>query len=125
RRQRRGRAAAGGHAGRRAATAPSGAGPGQLRAPDRGVRRCPGARAERYLAPARRLGDAAVARLWARGLARSSEDAVALALAEEPPRGESPALTVVQAYEVATGPPSSLTRREQQIAAMIAAGPSN
>ena len=85
----------------------------------------PGARAERYLAPARRLGDAAVARLWARGLARSSEDAVALALAEEPPGGESPALTVVQTYEVASAPPSSLTRREQQIAALIAAGHSN
>ena len=84
----------------------------------------PGARAERYLAPARRLGDAAVARLWARGLALSSEDAVALALVsseEEQPR----ALSVVQTYEVAAAPPSSLTRREQQIAALIAAGHSN
>jgi hypothetical protein len=59
----------------------------------------PGARAERYLAPARRLGDAAVARLWARGLALDSEDAVALALAEERPEGESPALSVVETDE--------------------------
>jgi DNA-binding CsgD family transcriptional regulator len=85
----------------------------------------PGARAERYLAPARRLGNAAVARLWARGLARSSDDAVALALEEERPEGESPALSVVETYEVAAAPPSSLTRREQQIAALIAAGHSN
>jgi predicted ATPase/DNA-binding CsgD family transcriptional regulator len=85
----------------------------------------PGARAERYLAPARRLGDAAVARLWARGLALTSEDAVALALEEERPEGESPALSVVETYEVAAAPPSSLTRREQQIAALIAAGHSN
>jgi DNA-binding CsgD family transcriptional regulator len=85
----------------------------------------PGARAERYLAPARRLGDAAVARLWARGLALTSEDAVALALEEERPEGESPALSVVETYEVAAAPPSSLTRREQQVAALIAAGHSN
>jgi predicted ATPase/DNA-binding CsgD family transcriptional regulator len=85
----------------------------------------PGARAERYLAPARRLGDAAVARLWASGLALSSEDAVALALAEEPLGGGSRALSAVEAYEVAAAPPSSLTRREQQIAALIAAGHSN
>ncbi len=85
----------------------------------------PGARAERYLAPARRLGDAAVARLWARGLALASEDAVALALEEERPEGASPALSVVETYEVAAAPPSSLTRREQQIAALIAAGHSN
>ncbi|HEV2252894.1 MAG TPA: LuxR C-terminal-related transcriptional regulator [Streptosporangiaceae bacterium] len=81
----------------------------------------PGARAERYLAPARRLGDAAVARLWARGLALASEDAVALALEE----GTGPPLSVVETYEVAAAPPSSLTRREQQIAALIAAGHSN
>jgi predicted ATPase len=59
----------------------------------------PAARAERYLAPARHLGDAAVARLWARGLALDSEDAVALALKEERPEGESPALSVVETDE--------------------------
>jgi len=70
-------------------------------------------------------GDAAVARLWARGLARGSEDAVALALEEERPEGESPALSVAETYEVAAAPPRSLTRRERQIAALIAAGHSN
>ena len=84
----------------------------------------PGARAERYLAPARRLGDAEVARLWARGQALSSEEAVALAL-EEDLSGGSRAPSVADAYEVAAAPPSSLTRREQQIAALIAAGHSN
>ena len=39
-----------------------------------------GARAERYLAPARRLGDAAVAELWARGLELSPAAAIAVAL---------------------------------------------
>jgi predicted ATPase/DNA-binding CsgD family transcriptional regulator len=88
-----------------------------------------GARAERYLAPARRLGDAAVARLWARGLALSSEEAVALALEEEVSRAvldaDSRTLSVVEAYEVASAPPSSLTPREHQIAALIATGRSN
>src|SRR5262249_56155226 len=39
-----------------------------------------GARRERYLAAARRLGEPAIARLWAQGLAMSGEAAVALAL---------------------------------------------
>jgi DNA-binding CsgD family transcriptional regulator len=88
-----------------------------------------GARAERYLAPARRLGDAAVDRLWARGLALSSEEAVAVALEEDMSRATAPAdgrtLSVVEAYEVASAPPSSLTPREHQIAALIATGRSN
>ncbi len=85
----------------------------------------PGARAERYLAPARRLGDAAVARLWARGLALSSEEAVALALETDLPDDDSLALAVVDDYEVAAAPPSSLTPREHQIAALVATGRSN
>ena len=87
-----------------------------------------GARAERNLAPARRLGDAAVARLWARGLALSSEEAVDLALAEDRPAATEDGrrkLSVVHAYEVAAAPPSSLTTREHQIAALVAAGYSN
>ena len=88
----------------------------------------PGARTESYLAPARRLGDAAVARLWARGLALSSEAAIALALdlpAATEPDGEGRTLAVVDAYQVAAAPPSSLTRREHQIAALVASGRSN
>jgi len=89
-----------------------------------------GARTERYLGPARRLGDAAVARLWARGLALSSEEAVALALEKDPSWAAAPGagrrtLSVVEAYEVAATPPSSLTPREHQIAALIATGRSN
>jgi predicted ATPase/DNA-binding CsgD family transcriptional regulator len=78
-----------------------------------------GARAERYLPPARRRGDQAVARLWARGLALSAEAAIALAL--EPPE-TAPEVT---AGTVATRPPSSLTPREEEIAALIADGRSN
>ena len=106
----------------------------------------PGARVEGYLAPARRLGDAAVGRLWASGRALTSEAAVALALdapamdalaqpaapgAAQPAApgtaldGESPALTVVGSYQVASAPPSSLTQREYQIAELVASGRSN
>ena len=88
----------------------------------------PGARTESYLAPARRLGDAAVARLWAQGRAMNSEAAVALALDLPPdtvPQSDNQALAVVGTYEVAAVPPSSLTPREQQIAALVAVGASN
>ncbi len=86
----------------------------------------PGARTESYLTPARRFGDAAVARLWARGRSLSSDAAVALALdrpgpGQPAPRGESPA----QPRLVPVAPPSPLTRREHQIAALVAGGRSN
>jgi DNA-binding CsgD family transcriptional regulator len=97
-----------------------------------------GARVEAYLAQARRLGDATVARLWASGQALTSEAAVALALdapvtaapsAAPPsgkgPAGENPALTVVGRYRVAAAPPSSLTQREYEIAELVAGGLSN
>ena len=94
-----------------------------------------GARVEAYLAQARRLGDATVARLWASGQALTSEAAVALALdAPAPsaampsgkgPAGENPALTVVGRYRVAAAPPSSLTQREYEIAELVAGGLSN
>ena len=50
----------------------------------------PGARTESYLAPARRFGDAAVARLWARGRNLSSDSAVALALDRPGPGQPAP-----------------------------------
>ena len=97
-----------------------------------------GARVEAYLAQARRLGDATVARLWASGQALTSEAAVALALdAPVTPApsaalpggkglaGEIPALTVVGRYRVAAAPPSSLTQREYEIAELVASGLSN
>jgi DNA-binding CsgD family transcriptional regulator len=82
----------------------------------------PGARAERYLVPARRLGDQVVARLWARGLALSAEAAVDLAL--EPPA--APTVGPENAADAtARTPPSSLTPRELEVAALVAAGRSN
>jgi predicted ATPase/DNA-binding CsgD family transcriptional regulator len=89
----------------------------------------PGARAERYLAAARPLGDQAVARLWARGLALSAEAAIALALqpasvpAEAAP--EDAARTEMPGAAAPTAPPSSLTRRELEVAALVAHGHSN
>ena len=74
-----------------------------------------------------------MARLWASGLALTSEAAVALAL-DAPvkpaapgagPAGESPALTMVRRYRVAAAPPSSLTQREYEIAELVAGGRSN
>ena len=47
---------------------------------DGGLAALSGARAERYLASARRLGEPAVTRLWAQGLALSADAAVALAM---------------------------------------------
>ena len=85
-----------------------------------------GARTERYLAPARRLGDAAVAELWARGLELSPAAAIAVAL--EPPAapaapGESAAAAL--AATATASPPSALTPRELQIAKLVADGRSN
>jgi predicted ATPase/DNA-binding CsgD family transcriptional regulator len=88
----------------------------------------PGERAERYLAPARRLGDHIVARLWAQGLALSAEAAIDLAFATEADgateadeQPEDPVLS----YAGAATPPSSLTPREREIAALVASGRSN
>jgi predicted ATPase/DNA-binding CsgD family transcriptional regulator len=88
-----------------------------------------GARAERYLAPARHLGDAAVAELWARGLELSPAAAIAFAL--EPPavpataaESAGAALAAI-AMAVTPSPPSALTPRELQIAKLVADGRSN
>ena len=64
-----------------------------------GVPPLPPARTETYLAPARHLGEAALARLWAQGQALSSEAAVALAMDTQSSKAaadsEARALTVV------------------------------
>jgi DNA-binding CsgD family transcriptional regulator len=86
----------------------------------------PGARVERQLASARPLGEPAIARLWAQGLAMSGEEAVALAL--DGPRDESGRDTVtlaVVAYQAPPALPGALTPREGQVAALIADGRSN
>jgi predicted ATPase len=64
---------------------------------------------ESCLAPARRLGEAAVARLWAHGLAMSSESAIALAL-EAPPL-EAPPLETGPLETPSSRAPSSGTPR--------------
>jgi DNA-binding CsgD family transcriptional regulator len=86
-----------------------------------------GARAERYLAPARRLGEPAIGRLWAQGLAMSSDEAVALALgAPQAEAGgrDTTTLAAVGAFKVAA-PPGTLTPREREVAALVAGGSSN
>jgi predicted ATPase/DNA-binding CsgD family transcriptional regulator len=86
-----------------------------------------GARLERYLAAGRRLGEPAVARLWAQGRALSSDAAVALALGlpQAPDAAGSVALTTVGAYETGPAPPGTLTPREREVVALIASGRSN
>ncbi len=87
-----------------------------------------GARAETYLAPARRLGEPAAARLWAQGQALSSDAAIALALDLPRPSAasdDSPALTLLKTGPGPDASPSPLTRRENQIAGLVASGRSN
>ena len=88
-----------------------------------------GARAEQYLAPGRRLGEQAVARLWAEGLAMGSEAAVALAL-DGPPAAASGGrdtvtLTAVGTHKGAAAVPGMLTPRERQVVGLISGGRSN
>jgi predicted ATPase/DNA-binding NarL/FixJ family response regulator len=86
-----------------------------------------GAHTENYLAQARRLGEPAFARLWAQGLAMSSDAAVELALdtsQQAMANDDNPPLAAVGAG----GPvilPRPLTPREHQIAALVANGCSN
>ena len=103
----------------------------------------PGARTERYLAPARGLGEPTVRRLWAEGLALPGDVAVALAL--DGPRasdrqagaaaggavgavGAAAAGSAGQAaagHQGAPAPPGMLTPREREIVSLVAAGRSN
>ncbi len=85
------------------------------------------ARTDAYLAPARRLGEPAIARLRARGLAMDAETAVALALDTPPtaPADGNAPLAIVTARDTAGATPSPLTSREHQIAVMVASGHSN
>jgi AAA domain len=73
-----------------------------------GVPPLPPARTETYLAPARHLGEAAVARLWAQGLALSSEAAVTLAVDARPSKAAD---SDVRALTVAAEPEATLPSR--------------
>jgi predicted ATPase/DNA-binding CsgD family transcriptional regulator len=84
-----------------------------------------GARIERYLAPARRLGEPAVGRLWARGTAMASDAAVALALEVREPAAVAGRGAVAGADEAAATVPGTLTPRERQIVALVVNGRSN
>jgi DNA-binding NarL/FixJ family response regulator len=79
-----------------------------------------GARAERILAPAHRLGEPAVTKLWAEGLTLTGDEAVALALDRT-----GPAEATAGPREMPGPRPSALTPREQQVASLIAGGRSN
>ena len=81
----------------------------------------PGARADRYLAAADRLGDGA--RLWSRGLALSSEAAVDLATGQ--PTGAARGGRGPDPRPAPVPPPGAATPRQREIAALIAAGLSN
>ena len=92
-----------------------------------GLPALPSARVERALAPARRLGEPAVAKLWAQGLALTGDEAIALALDGTEP-GEPAGGRVAVATAGGPGPremPGALTPREQQVASLIAGGRSN
>jgi predicted ATPase/DNA-binding NarL/FixJ family response regulator len=85
-----------------------------------------GARAERYLASARRLGQAAISRLWAQGLATDSESAVLLALRGSTQEAGHDTLSVAQpATDVVAALPNTLTPREREVVRLIASGHSN
>jgi predicted ATPase/DNA-binding CsgD family transcriptional regulator len=92
-----------------------------------------GARVERYLAAARRLGEPVIERLWAQGRALPAEAAITLALDVPMPEeaagpadaGTVDAGPVAGDLTVARPRPSALTRREQEVAALVAVGSSN
>jgi predicted ATPase/DNA-binding CsgD family transcriptional regulator len=84
-----------------------------------------GARKEKYLASARHLGEPAIAWLWARGLAMTSDQAVALALDIGPETHHTVALTALGPDQVPTAPPDMLTPREREVVALVAVGRSN
>jgi len=89
-----------------------------------------GARTERYLASARRLGENTIARLWAQGFAMSTDEAVALALEVGPEphgfgSGDTVALTALGSDVAPTAPPGALTPRERQVVELVASGRSN
>jgi predicted ATPase/DNA-binding CsgD family transcriptional regulator len=99
---------------------------------DGGLPPLPATRAERYLAPARQLGEDVVARNWAQGLELPARAAIELAITPRLPAPSALAqsqLTPPQLApqglvpdQVSAGP---LSAREQEIATLVAQGRSN
>jgi predicted ATPase/DNA-binding NarL/FixJ family response regulator len=83
----------------------------------------PGARAVGYLDAVSSLGEGRAALLWSRGLALSPEAAIDLAI-EQPARARRPR-AALGSLPAAPHAPSEVTRRELEIAALIADGHSN
>jgi DNA-binding CsgD family transcriptional regulator len=86
----------------------------------------PGARTQRFLDAAARLGEHAVSRHWATGLSMTSADAVRLALGEDDagPGQAGPAQSpvVVAGHDAPAG---GLTPREHEVVALLGAGLTN
>ena len=82
----------------------------------------PSTRADRYLAPARRLDEGAAALLWARGLALPLAAAIDLAI-KQPARVPRPGSTA--GITATSAQPGGLTPRELEIAGLIADGRRN
>jgi predicted ATPase/DNA-binding NarL/FixJ family response regulator len=89
-----------------------------------GLPRAPGARADGYRAAADRLSHGAGALLWARGLALSPEAAIELAIGQPADAARRASGADVPAART-PAPPGAPTRRELEIAALIADGLSN
>jgi predicted ATPase/DNA-binding CsgD family transcriptional regulator len=77
-----------------------------------------GRRVDRLIGPARRIGEGMAERLWAEGFALAQEAAIELAL-RPAASGQAPVALASR------GPQNKLTRRELEIAGLIAAGRSN
>jgi predicted ATPase len=90
-----------------------------------GLPALPGARAERYLAAGRRLGEPAFTRLWTEGLAMTGDEAVTLALCAPDADGGTVSLAAVSTDEPALAVRGTLTARERQVVALLAGGRSN
>jgi predicted ATPase/DNA-binding CsgD family transcriptional regulator len=91
-----------------------------------GLPALPGARAERYLAAGRRLGEPTFTRLWAESLATTGDEAVTLALSGPgDDGGGTVSLAAVSTDEPAPAVRGALTARERQVVALLAGGLSN
>jgi predicted ATPase/DNA-binding CsgD family transcriptional regulator/tetratricopeptide (TPR) repeat protein len=88
---------------------------------DGGLPPIPAPRVERYLAPARGVGEDRVARLWAEGLDMGAEAAIELAMSLP----KAPSATNRAPQVPAQVTPGPLSARELQVAILVAKGRSN